>query len=79
MFGAVEAIVPQHGGSGGTVVSHAWLTFIVFGYRVLHEPFGEAFYFGPQRMSSRFTPEKRPQDFAKYCDLSFRQVSQLCF
>jgi len=43
-------------------------------FRTLHEPFGEPFYYGPERMSNRFTPEGRPEDFKKYGDLTFDKM-----
>lgn len=43
--------------------------------RVLHEPLGEPYYYGPERMSNRFTEEKRPEDFKKYAELTFAKVS----
>lgn len=39
-------------------------------FRVLHEPLGEAYYYGPERMSKRFTAESRPEEFKKYADLT---------
>lgn len=43
--------------------------------RVLHEPLGEAYYYGPERMSNRFTAENRPEDFEKYSQLTFAKVA----
>lgn len=45
--------------------------------RVLHEPLGEPFYYGPERMSSRFTAENRPDEFQNYAELTFAKVSGL--
>ena len=42
--------------------------------RVLHEPLGEAYYYGPERMSKRFTAESRPEEFKKYADLTSMKV-----
>lgn len=41
---------------------------------VFHEPLGEPFYYGPERMSNRFNAENRPEDFKKYKDLTFKKV-----
>ncbi|CAD6580940.1 MAG: hypothetical protein CYPHOPRED_001396 [Cyphobasidiales sp. Tagirdzhanova-0007] len=43
-------------------------------FRVLHEPLGEPFYYGPERMSRRFTEERRPEDFKKYAKVTFRDM-----
>jgi len=43
-------------------------------FRVCHEPYGEAYYYGPERMSPRFTAESRPEDFKKYADLTFKKI-----
>lgn len=41
---------------------------------MFHEPLGEPFYYGPERMSPRFTAENRPEDFQKYKDLTFKKM-----
>lgn len=41
---------------------------------VFHEPLGEPFYYGPERMSNRFTAEQRPEDFSKFKNLTFEKV-----
>lgn len=43
-------------------------------FRTLHEPFGEPFYYGPERMSNRFTAENKPEEFERYKDLTFHKV-----
>lgn len=44
---------------------------------VFHEPLGEPFYYGPERMSNRFNAENRPEDFKKYKDLTFNKVREM--
>ncbi|GAA99212.1 uncharacterized protein L969DRAFT_86421 [Mixia osmundae IAM 14324] len=40
-------------------------------FTVLHEPLGDSYYFGPERMSPRYSPAKCASDFPQHKDLTF--------
>ncbi|KAL8280642.1 hypothetical protein RQP46_006965 [Phenoliferia psychrophenolica] len=42
--------------------------------RVLHEPMGDAWYWGSERMSSRYSPEACEKAFAKYKEATYAKV-----
>lgn len=48
-------------------------------FRVLHEPMGDPFYFGPERMSVRYSEEKCKEDNPQHGDLTFMKVSSVVF
>ncbi|KFY35038.1 hypothetical protein V494_06257 [Pseudogymnoascus sp. VKM F-4513 (FW-928)] len=40
----------------------------------IHEPFGDAFYFGPERLSSRYEEDVKSRDESGFSDSTFRSV-----
>ena len=44
-------------------------------FRVEHEPMGDAWYFGNERVSNRFNEEKCRSSYAQYKDSTFKKVS----
>lgn len=43
-------------------------------FRVLHEPLGEPYYYGPQRMSKRFNAENSADLMEQHQNLTFDAV-----
>ena len=63
--------------SNPTIFNHVcYYTISSTSARVLHEPLGEAYYYGPERMSNRFTAENRPEEFKKFADLTSLKVRE---
>jgi len=44
------------------------------GITTIHEPFGDAFYFGPERMSSRFEDDEKARIKSGFSESTFRSV-----
>jgi len=42
-------------------------------FTVLHEPMGDAWYFGPERTSPRYSPETCAKDHSEHSELTFRR------
>lgn len=40
----------------------------------IHEPFGDAFYFGPERLSSRYEDDVKARDESGFSDSTFKSV-----
>lgn len=40
----------------------------------VHEPFGDAFYFGPERLSSRYEADVKARDDSGFSDSTFKSV-----
>ncbi|SCV71217.1 BQ2448_2805 [Microbotryum intermedium] len=43
-------------------------------FEVLHEPMGDAFYFGPERISKRYSPEQCAKEFPHYAESTFKKT-----
>ncbi|KAK4695159.1 hypothetical protein P7C70_g8604, partial [Phenoliferia sp. Uapishka_3] len=43
-------------------------------FRTLHEPMGDAFYWGSERISNRYSPEDCEKEFGKYKESTFAKV-----
>lgn len=43
-------------------------------FRVLHEPMGDAFYFGPERISNRYSEEVCDKEHAHFAESTFKKV-----
>ncbi|KDE06617.1 hypothetical protein MVLG_03113 [Microbotryum lychnidis-dioicae p1A1 Lamole] len=43
-------------------------------FEVLHEPMGDAFYFGPEKISKRYSPEKCAKEFPHYAEATFKKT-----
>lgn len=43
--------------------------------RVLHEPMGDAWYFGPEKQSKRYSDEECRNEFKQFEDSSYEKVS----
>ncbi|SCZ99579.1 BZ3500_MvSof-1268-A1-R1_Chr3-1g06118 [Microbotryum saponariae] len=43
-------------------------------FEVLHEPMGDAFYFGPERISKRYSPEQCAKEFPHYAEATFKKT-----
>merc|ERR1712000_183882 len=42
--------------------------------RCVHEPFGDAFYFGPERMGKRFANDEKARQESGYANTTYRDV-----
>jgi hypothetical protein len=42
--------------------------------RCIHEPFGDAFYFGPERLSSRYEDDKKAREDSGFADSTYKTV-----
>ena len=42
--------------------------------QTIHEPFGDAFYFGPERMGSRFENDEKTREESGFSDSTFKTV-----
>ena len=42
--------------------------------QTIHEPFGDAFYFGPERMGSRFENDEKAREESGFADSTFKSV-----
>jgi len=40
----------------------------------IHEPFGDAFYFGPERMGARFENDEQAREESGFADSTFKTV-----
>jgi hypothetical protein len=40
----------------------------------VHEPFGDAFYFGPERLSSRYENDEKPREASGFSDSTFKTI-----
>ena len=40
----------------------------------IHEPFGDAFYFGPERMGSRFEDDEKAREESGFADSTFKTI-----
>lgn len=40
----------------------------------IHEPFGDAFYFGPERLSSRYEADVKAREESGFSDSTFKSV-----
>lgn len=45
--------------------------------RVLHEPMGDAFYFGPEKLSDRYSRNQCDEEYAHYKESTFKKVRLL--
>ncbi|ORY92928.1 hypothetical protein BCR35DRAFT_320083 [Leucosporidium creatinivorum] len=43
-------------------------------FKVLHEPMGDAYYFGPEKVSNRFDDAKCSKDYAHFADSTFKKT-----
>jgi len=42
--------------------------------QTIHEPFGDAFYYGPERMSSRFENDEQSREASGFADSTFKTI-----
>ena len=42
--------------------------------QTIHEPFGDAFYFGPERMGSRFENDEKAREESGFADSTFKTI-----
>lgn len=42
--------------------------------QTIHEPFGDAFYYGPERMGSRFENDEQAREESGFADSTFKTV-----
>lgn len=42
--------------------------------QTIHEPFGDAFYFGPERMGSRFEADEQARKESGFADSTFKTI-----
>ena len=42
--------------------------------QTIHEPFGDAFYYGPERMGSRFENDEQAREESGFSDSTFKTV-----
>lgn len=42
--------------------------------QTIHEPFGDAFYYGPERMSARFENDEAARQASGFADSTFKTV-----
>ena len=40
----------------------------------VHEPFGDAFYFGPERMGARFEEDEQSREESGFADSTFKDI-----
>lgn len=40
----------------------------------IHEPFGDAFYFGPERMSSRYENDEKAREESGFANSTFKTI-----
>lgn len=40
----------------------------------VHEPFGDAFYFGPERMSDRYENDEKAREESGFADSTFKTI-----
>jgi hypothetical protein len=40
----------------------------------IHEPFGDAFYFGPERMSSRYENDEKVREDSGFANSTFKTI-----
>ena len=40
----------------------------------IHEPFGDAYYFGPERMGSRFEEDEKAREDSGFSDSTFKTI-----
>jgi hypothetical protein len=43
----------------------------------IHEPFGDAFYYGPERLSPRFEDDVKTREESGFSDATFRKIFDL--
>lgn len=43
----------------------------------IHEPFGDAFYFGPERMGARFEDDDKAREESGFSEATFGTISTL--
>ena len=42
--------------------------------QTIHEPFGDAFYYGPERMSARFEKDERERAESGFAESTFKTI-----
>jgi len=42
--------------------------------KCIHEPFGDAFYFGPERLSARYENDEKAREESGFADSTFKTV-----
>ncbi len=42
--------------------------------QTIHEPFGDAYYFGPERMGSRFEEDEKAREESGFKDSTFKTI-----
>ena len=42
--------------------------------QTIHEPFGDAFYYGPERIGSRFEDDEKTREESGYADSTFKTI-----
>lgn len=42
--------------------------------QTIHEPFGDAYYFGPERMGSRFENDEQAREESGFADSTFKSI-----
>lgn len=42
--------------------------------QTIHEPFGDAFYYGPERMGTRFENDEKAREESGFADSTFKTV-----
>ena len=42
--------------------------------QTIHEPFGDAFYYGPERMSARFEADEKDRETSGFADSTFKSI-----
>lgn len=42
--------------------------------QTIHEPFGDAYYFGPERMGSRFEDDEKAREESGFADSTFKTI-----
>ena len=40
----------------------------------IHEPFGDAFYYGPERMGARFESDEKAREESGFADSTFKTI-----